>query len=137
MRPNVATQAMAGRLYVCRTCVRDQPVGPDTSTAGQQLADRVVAASLSEQIDVRVVECLNGCPRPCNVALRGPGKRIYRFSRVTTDDVPALLELARRYVGRADGCLSEGEIPVRLVAKLTVNTPPSAGLAEPTTRNAA
>lgn len=118
-----------GRLYVCRTCVRDARVAPDAISAGELLATQVIAAACEFGIEVRVVECLNACPSPCNVALRGSGKRTYRFSRVSGDDVPALVDFTRRYIARPDGCLEGNELPAQLGRKLTVNTPSPAALA--------
>lgn len=118
-----------GRLYVCRTCVRDARVTPDGVSAGALLASQVIAATRVHRIEVRVVECLNACPSPCNVALRGSGKRTYRFSRVGANDVAALIDFTRHYIARPDGCLDDNEMPLQLVRKLTAKTPPPAAVA--------
>jgi predicted metal-binding protein len=118
-----------GRLYVCRTCVRDARLAHDACSAGEELAATVIAAARGEGIEVRVVECLNACRSPCSVALRGTGKPMYRFSRVGIDDVGALVEFARSYVAQVDGRLDADALPPQLARKLTANAPSAAALA--------
>lgn len=116
------------RLYVCETCVRDRPVTAEEKTLGRQLADaiaeRLRAADLPAGIVYRAVLCLNGCPRPCNVALRGPGKYSLRLGRLTLADVGPIVEFLREYSASPDGDVPPERWPAELREKLTVRTPP-------------
>jgi predicted metal-binding protein len=120
------------RLYVCETCVRDQPVGDGERTLGRQLADvigaRLKAAPVAPDALHRVVLCLNGCPRPCNVALRGAYKHTFRLGRLTPEDARDIVELFRVYAAIPDGDVPPERWPARLLDNITMRTPPLVGL---------
>ena len=116
------------RLYVCTTCVRDLRLAPDETSRGQQLADEVGRCLNGRGTDPRLhflkVPCLNGCLRPCNVALRASGKYNLRFSRLEPEDAGAVLDFAHAYLDHPTGDLPEEEWPEALRGKRTVRTPP-------------
>jgi predicted metal-binding protein len=68
------------------------------------------------------VHCLSGCPKPCNLALVGPGKPYLRFARLGAGDVPAILELARRFCGSSAG--EPGELPAAMAGRLSLRLAP-------------
>ncbi|MGH7122026.1 MAG: DUF1636 family protein [Acetobacteraceae bacterium] len=111
---------MNGRIFVCTTCDRYAAAPPGDPTPGQLLAQAMKrrAAEIASPIVIRTVECLNACPKPCTAALRAPGKMIMRFSRLTPEDAPALLDAARGYAESADGNLPEEALAPRLSGKL-------------------
>ncbi|MGH7074005.1 MAG: DUF1636 family protein [Stellaceae bacterium] len=122
---------MTARLYVCETCVRDRPVGGGDRTLGRQLADAISDrlkdfAATSSALQ-RVVMCLNGCPSPCNVALREPRKHGFRLGRLTPADAPAVVDLFLAYAESVDGDVPVERWPARLRDKVTMRTPPSIG----------
>lgn len=114
-------------VCVCRTCDRNAPRGSGAADAGTVLAAALrdlVAARPGENWDVREVACLNGCLKPCNVAVRGADRYTYRFSRVTPGDLPQFVAFAEAYWREANGEVAPEKIPEPLRAKLTVCTPP-------------
>ena len=105
-----AGPVFVSRVFVCTTCNRYAATPAGQATPGQclALAMKRHAAQSGSTVAVRTVECLNGCPHPCTAALRAPGKMVIRFSELTVEDAPALLDAASRYAEspgwrRADG----------------------------------
>ncbi len=82
-------------VYVCETCVRGLAIGAEEKTRGRQLADALVEKlrvfAPGAHIVHRIVLCLNGCPSPCNVALRAPGKWSLRLGRLTPADAEPIV----------------------------------------------
>ena len=109
------------RIFVCMTCNRYAPPAAGEATPGQRLALALKqhAARSGSTVAVRTVECLNGCPHPCTAALRSPGKMILRFSELTAEDAPALLDAAQLYTDSADGDLPAEVVPASLRAKIS------------------
>ena len=116
------------RLYICETCERDAPLAPGEPSRGQRLSAEVgallVSAELGADLSFLRVPCLNGCPSPCNIALRASGKYNLRFSRLTPDDARAVLEVTKAYIDHPTGNLPESEWPDPMRGKRTVCTPP-------------
>jgi predicted metal-binding protein len=110
------------RLLVCATCDRYAAPRP-SPTRGEALIAALREAAGGIPLSLRVVECLNGCPKPCTVALRAPGKASLRFSEIAPADAPALIALAHRYAGSADGEVADAALPEALRLRLTVHTP--------------
>lgn len=77
------------------------------------------SAAEGNSVAVRSVECLNGCPKPCTAALRTPGKPVIRFSNLTPDDAPALIEAAKLHAESPSAGLPENVMPARLRDKVT------------------
>ncbi|MFN0042827.1 MAG: DUF1636 family protein [Alphaproteobacteria bacterium] len=115
----------AGKLFVCRTCVRDRRVPEGEQTEGAKLYDALEAALAKDGggVPLRGTACLNGCPSPCNASVRGHGKALLRFSRLAPEDAPALIRMARLYLRHKTGDLTEKELPEALRAKLTARAP--------------
>lgn len=89
-----------------------------------------VAQGLTERVHMRSVECLNGCPHPCNAAVRASCKSLMRLSRLTPRDAAAVLQLTQLYAARQDGIVAEDAIPAGLRAKVSqqrVHIPVSSG----------
>ena len=120
------------RLYVCTTCVRDLRLAPGEASRGQRLADELqqllaggqAGGAADPRLRFLKVPCLNGCLRPCNAALRAPGKYNLRFSRLEPADAAAILDLAHAYLGHPNGDVPEADWPEALRGKRTVRTPP-------------
>ena len=106
---------------VCATC--DRYAEPRAAPSrGERMIAALREAAGAEPVTLRVVECLNGCTRPCTVALRALGKASLRFSGLAPEDAPALVALAEIYAASADGEVV-AEAPPALRARLTVHTP--------------
>jgi predicted metal-binding protein len=103
------------------TCNRYAPSPADQETPGQRLAAALkhASANTSSPVTVRTVVCLNGCPHPCTAALRGPGKCVIRFAELTTDDAPALIQVAEMYAQSADGDIPVEALPASLRGKVS------------------
>lgn len=92
---------MTARLIVCTTCDRYAGLRREPSP-GEVLARAVEGRARERGADVAIVrvDCLDGCSRPCNAALRARGKPLRRFSGLSPADCDALIEAALAY--RAD-----------------------------------
>ena len=123
---NMPAHAARSRLFVCRTCTRGEPGPPGGQTRGERLAADVVAQARRRSLDTRVVECLNACPRPCNVSLRASGRSTWRFSGVDHEHVDALLDFADRYATGAGDDALRRDCPPSLADKITACSPGSA-----------
>jgi predicted metal-binding protein len=117
---------MSGRIIVCLTCDRYGSPRAGEPTPGRRLAVALLANAHQpgHQVTVRTVECLNGCPHPCTAALRTPGKCVIRFSGLTPDDAPALIETAARYATSADGDIPAEAMPASLRDKISLRIGP-------------
>lgn len=113
---------MSGRIFVCVTCDRYAAPATGETPPGRRLAGalQAQARAAGSSLTVRTVECLNGCPRPCTAALRTPGKCVIRFSGLTPEDAPALVEAAEQYAASADGNLAAESLPSGLGAKISL-----------------
>lgn len=112
---------MSGRIFVCVTCSRYDPVPVGQATPGQHLAWAMKqhAAAGASTVAVRTVECLNGCPHPCMAALRTPGKCVIRFSGLVMEDAAALLQAAALYAETPDGDVPSEALPASLRGKVS------------------
>jgi predicted metal-binding protein len=117
---------MNGRIMVCLTCSRYASTPAGQPTPGRRLAAALLASARSpgHPITVRTVECLNGCPHPCTAALRTPGKCVIRFSGLTVDDAPALIEAATHYAVSQDGNIPPEAMPASLRTKVSLRIGP-------------
>ncbi|MEJ2866482.1 DUF1636 family protein [Actinomycetospora sp. OC33-EN08] len=107
-------------LLVCRTCPRDRA---DTGSFGVAL-DRLLTGAAERGVRVRHVPCLGGCPNDGNVAVDGPGKPRVRFSHLSADDAPWLLDAAAAFDASESGVPDGGwEVPSALRDRLTAVTP--------------
>jgi predicted metal-binding protein len=113
---------MSGRIIVCLTCNRYAAAVAGEATPGRRLAAALQAEAQQpgRPVTVRTVECLNGCPHPCTAALRMPGKCVIRFSGLTPDDAPALIEAAAHYAASADGDIPDDALPSSLRDKISL-----------------
>lgn len=116
---------MSGRVLVCLTCDRYARSDAGEPTPGRRLAGALLASARApgRNVTVRTVECLNGCPHPCTAALRTPGKCAIRFSGLTPEDAPALIEAADAYAASADGDLPVEAMPTSLRGKVSLRVP--------------
>jgi predicted metal-binding protein len=118
-------------LYVCVTCPRGTTSLVD-GQRGRDLADaaRRYARDRGLTNSVRSVECLMGCPTPCNAALRTPGKATLRFAGLGREDLPALFEVATRYAECEKGDIQQDQLPFGLRRKLAAKVMPIEVLAK-------
>ena len=118
------------RIYVCRTCARYEPPpgGPGSATKGQLLARQVKARFQAwrwrDRFTVLAVNCLSGCPNPCNVAFAGPGKYRVRINRFEPGDADQVLRIAALHLESTDGDLDR-LLPPSERGRISARTPPA------------
>lgn len=95
---------MTARLIVCTTCDRSAEPRPEPSR-GEALARAVETRARERGVDLAIVrvDCLDGCSRPCNAALRARGKPFRRFSGLSPADSDALIDVALAYRAAPSG----------------------------------
>jgi len=118
-------------LHVCTSC---RPSGfprePRKNRPGFKLYQALRTAfhehPLGQHVEVRPVECLSLCPRPCGIALSSPGAWSYLFGDQqpgeSTDDI---LECVSLYIGTEDGVMPRGQRPKGLRTSILGRVPPS------------
>jgi predicted metal-binding protein len=111
--------APAATLLVCVTCKSEQgPLGP-------ALYDALSTRMAGEPIELRAVECLSVCKRPCTVALAAPGKWTYVVGDlVSGQHLEDIVTAARRYAATADGLVPWRERPLPFRKGVISRTPP-------------
>ena len=117
-------------LYICRTCPRYEPAPrPGERKRGEMLAAEIKRLMRDwprrDDLLVLVVNCLSGCPKPCNAALDAPEKTRLRFGQLDAGYAPAVLEAAERYLDSADGNLPDDALPAPLKDRVTARAPAS------------
>ncbi len=93
-------------LLICTTCKSSDPLAAvdDTTRAGAQLYDALMAGEIPAGVTVHAVECLSNCTRGCTVALRGADRWTYVYGNLNPEtDVETLRDGAARYLSAADG----------------------------------
>lgn len=112
-------------LYVCVTCVRNGST-PLERRRGRDFAETAKSYAKKRGLlqPIRSVECLMGCPTPCNATLRSPGKVMFRFSGLDRDDAPDVIEISARYAENESGELLQEQLPLRLRGKLAARVMP-------------
>jgi predicted metal-binding protein len=96
---------------------------------GARLHAALTAAARPDGVrpeDVRIVgvECLSACNTGCAVSLTKPGAWSYVYGRLTLEDVPAILEGARKYAATPDGIVPWRERPTVFRKQSIARIPP-------------
>jgi predicted metal-binding protein len=106
---------MGARIFVCVTCDR-YSAGSQGPSRGALFATCVESTARGLPVTIRRVECLNGCPHPCNAALRDLGKSSFRFSKLDEEDAADLVDIAVRYGASSDGAISTGRLARKVIS---------------------
>src|SRR5579863_1602327 len=109
-------------LLVCVTCKSDEePLGAGLFAA---LGERLAA---EPDIELRPIECLSVCKRPCTVALAAPGKWTYVVGDLTREShLEDIVTAARRYAASPAGIVPWRERPLSFRKGVVSRTPPLA-----------
>ncbi|MEM9439294.1 MAG: DUF1636 domain-containing protein [Pseudomonadota bacterium] len=119
-------------LSICLRC-RDGREDRDTDLdqrGGRRLAHAVAgvfADSTAEHLGVQLrgVNCMSQCKRPCTVALSGPDRFTYLFGDLDpTQHAGDVLSLAATYANASDGFLPRSARPEALRAGILGRIPP-------------
>jgi predicted metal-binding protein len=102
-------------LLICRTCPRY-----DRRATGQFARDLTAAIRAGgRDVHIRNVQCLGGCPDHSVVAVDGPGLTRVRFTGVTSDDAPAIINAALAHQASGTGDPGDWLIPVELTSRIS------------------
>jgi predicted metal-binding protein len=117
-------------IFVCVTCKRaeDDADAPRPGRAMFEAVQARLALSAQDNIEIRAVECLSVCKRPCTLALSGPGKWTYVVGDLDIDaNLDDVLEAARKFAATEDGLIPWRERPKSFRKGVVSRTPPLAG----------
>jgi predicted metal-binding protein len=102
-------------LLICRTCPRY-----DRRATGQFARDLTAAINVDgRDIPTRNVQCLGGCPDHSVIAVDGPGMTRVRFTGVTSDDAPAIINATLSHHASATGDPGDWLIPAELADRIS------------------
>jgi predicted metal-binding protein len=105
-------------LLICRTCPRY-----DRRATGQFSRDLTAAIRADgRDIPTRNVQCLGGCPDDNVIAVDGPGKTRVRFTAITSDDAPAIINAALAHHASSTGNPGDWLIPAELTNRISAVT---------------
>jgi predicted metal-binding protein len=107
-------------LFVCVTC-----------KSGEDRPGLALFAALTERlqsetgVELRAVECLSVCKRPCTVALGGRGKWTYVVGDLEPNShLDDIVAAARRFAATSDGLVPWRERPLPFRKGVISRTPP-------------
>jgi len=114
-------------IYVCVTC---RPASPGAHAHEERPGARLHAAlaALAESqsdLDVRPVECLSVCKRPCTIGFAGAGKWTYVYGDLDAADAELVLAGARLYAESPQGLIPWRRRPQALKTGVVARIPPS------------
>jgi predicted metal-binding protein len=102
-------------LLICRTCPRY-----DRRATGQFARDLTAAIRADgRDIPTRNVQCLGGCPDHSVIAVGGPGMTRVRFTAITTDDAPAIINATLAHQASSTGNPGDWLIPAELAGRIS------------------
>jgi predicted metal-binding protein len=115
-----ASETSAATLFVCVTC----KAGEDRP--GRALFDALWQRLEGEPgLELRAVECLSVCKRPCTVALTARGKWTYVVGDLTLEShLDDIVAAARRFAATSDGLVPWRERPLPFRKGVISRTPP-------------
>jgi predicted metal-binding protein len=116
-------------IFVCVTCKRVED-DADAPRLGKTMYDAVqerLASCAQGDIELRAVECLSVCKRPCTLALSGPGKWTYVVGDLDVEaNLDDVVEAARKFAATEDGLIPWRERPKSFRKGVISRTPPLA-----------
>ena len=117
-------------LAVCTSCrPSGTPREPKENRPGfrlyEELLSKLRESALQDRLQLKPVDCLSLCPRPCGIALTSRGKWSYLFGdqapSATAEDI---LECAALYLESTDGAMPRARRPQSLQAAILGRVPP-------------
>jgi predicted metal-binding protein len=102
-------------LLICRTCPRY-----DRRATGQFARDLTAAIRADgRDVPTRNVQCLGGCPDHSVIAVDGPGMTRVRFTAITSDDAPAIINATLAHQASSTGNPGDWLIPAELAGRIS------------------
>ena len=113
-------------IYVCMSCVgRPGARRPGPALLRALRGALAADAALAGVVDLRGIDCMSGCTRPCALAIRGEGKASYLFGDIEPQrDVADILATARAFHAAGDGWITDGHLCGRLRYCAIARIPP-------------
>lgn len=118
-------------MSICMTCRDGREADHDGERGGARLV-RAVLARLARahgpEIQVRGVNCMSQCKRPCVFAISARNRFTYFFGDLDPEqpgDVDAMLAVCSRYLEAQEGFLRRHERPEPLQAGILGRLPPA------------
>jgi predicted metal-binding protein len=112
-------------LSVCVNCRADGDTPEAKAGAAFFTALKDAAAVAGSPVQVRPVQCLSVCKRPCTVALSSTGRYTYMFGDLASEaGIAALLEGAKTYAELEHGYMLWRERPEPLRRGILARIPP-------------
>ena len=116
-------------LHVCTSCrppgfPREPREGRPGFLLYQELRARFRERGLDSHVQIRPVECLSLCPRPCGIALASPGRWSYLFGdQRPGHSADEIIECVSLYTGATDGFMPRERRPKSLRASVLGRVP--------------
>lgn len=117
-------------LHVCTSCrVPGSPREPQENRAGYQLYQRLRVLfkdnQVSRYVELKPVECLSLCPRPCGIALSSPGSWSYLFGDQDRErSAEQIIECVSKYINVDGGFMTRAQRPKLLQRSILGRIPP-------------
>lgn len=108
-------------ISVCVSCKRSPD---DSDRPGERLLAALREAQLGPGIEVRPVQCLSVCKRPCTAAFSGPARYTYIFGDIEPEASAELVAGARVYREMEHGFMLWRERPEALRRGIVARVPP-------------
>jgi predicted metal-binding protein len=117
-------------LFVCKSCAFSSTQRDYKEQRGgyhllQSLLNLQQQWALQSKYNVKAVDCLSACNRPCVVALAAPSKTTLMFGDLPPlQSASAVLQLAEQYYASEDGIVPRQERPDLLKKGILARIPP-------------
>ncbi|MDB5557862.1 MAG: metal-binding protein [Enterovirga sp.] len=127
MAPTAVQGEPVEEPVVVAVCVSCRPAGAPAGLPGAELLARLreEAGCLGPGVEIRPVQCLSVCKRPCTIALSSPGRYTYVFGDIDpaggAAEIVACLEVYRQ---QEHGYMLWRERPESLRRGIVARIPP-------------
>ncbi|MEO1293575.1 MAG: DUF1636 domain-containing protein [Pseudomonadota bacterium] len=114
-------------LSICLTCRDGREEDHGQIRGGTRLAEAIAMRSQDPALNLRGVQCMSQCKRPCVAALSGRGRFSYLFGDLDPTEpvhVEALLQIPSLYMAAPEGFLTRDARPAPLQASILGRLPP-------------
>ena len=131
--PKESNTSRSSVLHVCTSCrLPGSPREPRENRLGFKLYEKLRRifneSPVRRHVEVRPIECLSLCPRPCGIAFSSLGAWSYLFGDQHPDEsAHDILECISLYIATADGLMPRQQRPKPLRASILGRVPPQGG----------
>ncbi|MDZ7960262.1 MAG: DUF1636 family protein [Aulosira sp. DedQUE10] len=117
-------------IFVCKSCHRSSEERPENPPFdGDILLDKIKTLCkeqfLSNEVEIKPVECLWACSQGCVVSVSSHNKPTYLFVNLTPEEsAAALLEFIQLYIQNRKGTVVWEQLPELLQSAIFAQIPP-------------